>query len=293
MKKIVCKINNTKTRVVGLGDIHYGNEQFDLTYFTNFMNYLYENKDIQVCLLGDLCEGQTQNCPSAIFPMDNQKSIPSILEQVGFIVEALKPLAQEHRIVSIVGGNHDHDRQNKSVGLTPTDTIVSSLLQYDETLTDKYCRDGSGCYIFFKLNERVKDNGRSTIFTLFNQHSTGGGTTRGSQINKNIKVSQSVPAMVTMTAHVHNPEAVPSVHLEVDCHKCTIREVGGWNVITNAFLKNGGGYATKAGMAPVSRNVPIVCFETTRYFWCEGKKKNDGMKKNISIQWLNQSELEG
>lgn len=285
MKKVKFNAKQmNEIEVITLADVHYGNEQFDLTFFTDFMAYCYKHKNVYLILNGDLIEASTKNCPASIFA----QSTYSIQEQIAFIVEALRPLAKEQRIISITGGNHDSDRQMKEVGITPTDMIVSLLAQDDPTIVERYNQDGSGCYDFIRIPFRKKtpnNQNNTTIFTLFHQHSTGGGTTKSGKIAKNLKVRDMIPAMVVITSHTHDPNAYPVSYFEIDDNNCDIKELEGWNVISNAFLKNGGGYASKSAMRPVSKDVPIIVLKAKRSFYSEKGKQREFTEKNISIKW--------
>lgn len=291
MKKIKFDIPYIKDKpieIICLADVHYGNEAFDETFFTNVMDYIYRNENVYVVLNGDLIEGQTKNAPSSVF----SQTTASIQEQIGWIVEKLKPIA--NRIISVCGGNHDSDRQMKEVGITPTDMIVSLLAQVDPTITERYCQDSSGCFDFINIGFRPKNNNRryTTAFTLFHQHSTGGGTTKGGQVNRSVKTRDSMPpSMVVITSHVHNPEAFPTIYYDVDFSSYNIKEIEGWNVISNAFLKNGSGYATKNAMKPASRNVPIIQLKAIRVYYYENKKQSDAIRKKISIKWKSPEEF--
>lgn len=289
MRKVKFEVKQNEIEIITLADVHYGNEQFDLTFFTNFMAYCYEHKNVYLVLNGDLIEGTIKNSPASIFA----QSTYSIQEQIAFIVEALKPIAEEHRIISITGGNHDSDRQMKEVGICPTDMIVSLLSQYDTTLPERYNQDCSGCYDFILVPHRNKSTRSNlTTFTLFHQHSTGGGTTKQGKVAKSIRVRDMINAMIVITSHGHDPDFFPMPYYEVNHKDCDVKEIEGWNVISNAFLKNGGGYATKSGMRPVSRNVPIITLKAKRKFYYEGKQQKEYIDKIISVRWKTVREFE-
>lgn len=245
-----------EVEIITIADVHYGNEMFDLTHFTNVMDYCYKHKNVYIILNGDLIEN---NIPSSKGGSVFEQSC-SPQEQIGFIVEALKPLALEHRIISVCGGNHDSDRTMKQVGITPTDMIVSLLAQYDSELPNRYSEDSSGCYDFLTFRSgRTKGNReRTCVYTLFHQHGLGGGTTLGGQVNKAQKQQLMIPSQIHIISHFHNTQAIPIKYYELSLNSHDIKDYDGWDIVSNAFLKNGGGYAFKMDLLPASNSVPII-----------------------------------
>ena len=71
-------------RVVPIGDMHIGSIEFNLDRWKKFKQYILENEDIYIFLLGDLIDNQTINShsPFSISVIDGIAMTPS--EQKSF-----------------------------------------------------------------------------------------------------------------------------------------------------------------------------------------------------------------
>jgi len=259
--------NFDEVEIVPIADVHIGNPLCDIGALKDIIEYVKEEPSnprmARICVLnGDLTDSVTKKSVGDPFEATMSPQL-----QVATILEMLKPLTEpkegypQGKILSYCGGNHDNDRY-KETGISASQAIAVGL-----GLEKRYSDDG--CYSFISLN-RLQDNGRTVIATVYNQHMTGGGSTVGGKANRVAKISSAVLAQVIIGSHVHTPLTfkediiVPS-NRSLEQHTITY-------LITNAFLKYGD-YAQKYGYKPSTIQVPRLFIKQTRTDFRSGCKR--------------------
>ena len=250
--------------LVPVGDAHIGNPLCDEASFKATIDYIMEEpadpKGARICLLnGDLTESVTRNSKGNVFEMTYTPSV-----QVAMMIKYLLPLMETSdkypmgKILSYCAGNHDHGRY-ADTGISSAETIAVKL-----GLEDRFSVDG--CYSFLRLHRigaSTKNDREGAIFTIYNQHMTGGGSTIGGKANRVGKISNGVIADVIIGSHVHTPLTFKEDIILANTNKLGLEQKTITYLITNAFLRFGD-YSQRYGMKPSSVSVPKVLLKQAR-----------------------------
>lgn len=95
------KYNTDKLRVVALGDVHFGGKECDITLFKQKLDWIKQQKDLIVVLMGDLINcGTKVSIGAGTFDDDYNPE-----EQYEKMLDLLKPI--QNKIVLAVSGNHE------------------------------------------------------------------------------------------------------------------------------------------------------------------------------------------
>ena len=255
MKVIDFPVEGNEIHIVPLADLHIGSPQADLELIKETCDYIAHTDGFFTILNGDLIDHITTTSVGSVFEatMDTKNQVTSA-------VYYLRELAEKKKIINVVSGNHE--LRPTGDGLTPIDLILAHLMNYDDTLNERYCEDGA--FTFITMKNRAAGNTLSTAtFTVFNIHGSGSGRKIGGKVQRLDDLSQVVPANVYITSHNHQPETHRGVFYDVNTQKKTVREQPCVYVSTNSYLKYGG-YGARAGMKPLSRGIPVITLRATR-----------------------------
>lgn len=261
MLKIVFDLSTFESvELIALADAHVGNPLCDIGALKDIIEYINEEPEdptcARVCLLnGDLTESVTRKSVGDIY---GQTMSPQL--QVATISEMLKPLAAprerypQGKIVSYCGGNHDVDRY-KDTGITSAESIAVNL-----GLDDRYSTDG--CYCFLKLGRKGNmDN--TYVYTVYNQHMTGGAGTVGGKANRIARISNGVVADLIIGAHFHTPLTFKEDMILPNGNTFSITQKTITYLIVNAFLRFGD-YGQRMGLKPSTITVPKIYIKQAR-----------------------------
>lgn len=256
MQKIIFDLLDfEEVEIVPIADVHIGNPLCNEAEFKRIIDYVLEEpenpKRARICLLnGDLTESVTRTTKAGnIF---DQSMSPQV--QMATVINYLLPLTETKKgypngkILSYCAGNHDFGRYSDT-GISMSGTIAVKL-----GLEDRYSTDG--CYCFIRT-KKVYSNIDITVFTLYNQHMTGGGTTVGGKANRVAKISNGVIADVIVGSHVHSPITFKEDIIVPEYKAKALQQKTITYVVTNAFLRYGD-YAQRSGMKPATISVPKI-----------------------------------
>lgn len=284
MKKVVFETDKAdgKATIVLIADVHYGNPCFNLQRFEETLHWC-EDNDAYLILNGDLIENNIVGSRGgSVF-----EQTCSIQEQIGYMVERLKPFAKRHRIVNITSGNHE-ERSSRDTNISPTQIMIGLLSQYDPTLPERYCPDGA--YTFFKVKYKAYCKGdrpyRHSVFTIYNLHGQGGGLKIGNKVQKLDDLKNVVPAQIYLRSHTHEFEYHEGVYFDIQTHNsCDIKQEKCYFANNSSFL-NYGGYASRGQMKPVPIVVPVFHLEAHRYHKSRGGIDNIVIERKISFETI-------
>lgn len=259
-----------EVEIVPIADVHIGNPLCNEALLKRIIDYVQEEPEnencARICLLnGDLCETVTRQSLGDPF---TQTYSPQT--QIALITKYLKPLTEasekypQGKILSYCAGNHDHNRQYKDSGISAATSIACSL-----GLEDRFSTDG--CYSFIKLKKQYSNRDK-LIFTLYNQHMTGGGTSVGSKANRVSKITNGLVADLVVGSHVHSPITFKEDIILPNTSSQKLNQQTITYVVTNAFL-NYGDYAQRNGLKPSSTAVPRIFLRQNRFYVTENKKR--------------------
>ena len=270
-----------EVEIVPIADVHIGNQLCNESLLKETIDYILtepENeKCARICLLnGDLCETVTRQSLGDPF-----SQVYSPQTQVALMTKYLHPLTitsekyPNGKILSYCAGNHDHQRQYKDSGISAATSIACNL-----GLEDRFSTEG--CYSFIKLR-RIYSTRDKLIYTVYNQHMTGGGSSVGSKANRVAKITNGLVADLVVGSHVHTPITFKEDIILPQPHTQRLVQHTVTYVVTNAFLSYGD-YAQKAGMKPSSISVPRIFMRQERHYINENKKRiKDCRIKKIEV----------
>lgn len=263
MLKIVFDLTAyDSVEIVPIADTHIGSVLADIGTLQKTIDYIMQEpedpKCARICLLnGDLTESVTRTSKAGdLFDMTMTPSV-----QVATMIKYLLPLTEtskkypQGKILSYCAGNHDFGRY-KDTGISAAESIAVGL-----HLDDRFSVDG--CYSFIKLNRALKKG--AIVGTIYNTHMTGGGSTIGGKANRVLKagLGGGIVADVIVGSHVHEPITFKEDYIDIDRHRCSLKQRTITYVVTNAFLRFGG-YSQRGGMKPATISVPRIFFRVRR-----------------------------
>lgn len=256
MLKIVFDLLDfEEVEIVPIADVHIGNPLCNEAEFKRIIDYVLEEPDnpktARICLLnGDLTESVTRTTKAGnVF---DQAMSPQM--QMATVIKYLEPLAETKKgypngkILSYCAGNHDFGRYSDT-GIAISDMIAVKL-----GLEDRYSTNG--CYSFVRT-KKLYDNRDPSVFTIYNQHMTGGGSTIGGKANRVAKISNGVIADVIVGSHVHSPITFKEDVIVPDYRMKALTQKTITYVVTGAFLRFGD-YSQRNGMKPSTIATPKI-----------------------------------
>lgn len=164
------KFKEKAIEIIPIGDIHMGDKAFtdeSLEKLKGYINYIKSNSSAYCFLMGDLCNCATLDSKSSPFTQNMD-----VNAQIKAIVDLFKPIKK--KILGAIDGNHEL-RLERYCGYSPTISIC-------ERLEIPYFKN-SAVIIFRMCCHGPRDVSR-TSFSGYFHHTTGGGSTMGSKINK-------------------------------------------------------------------------------------------------------------
>ena len=162
MKYIETKIKSDVAYVLPIGDIHIGDKNVDYKLLQDTIEWVNANKNVYVIGMGDILNVATRGSKSSPFQQDMDLN-----EQVDFAIKLFKPI--KSRIIGLLQGNHEK-RIEEFCGYDP-------LIAICHALDTKYLKYSS-------VLSFVVDKGNGIAYTMYAHHTTGGGQTPGSKINR-------------------------------------------------------------------------------------------------------------
>ena len=254
MKIVDFAVDSSEIQIIPLADMHIGSPQCDEELIKEVTSYIAKTPNCYTILNGDIVDNNIRSSVGSVF-----EETMSPQSQVVTATYYLRDIAKQKKIINMTVGNHEL-RNEKETGLTASDLLLAKLMQYDETLNDRYCVDGA--YTFLTLSGQRRNKSKIT-FTIFNLHGNGGGTKIGGKIQRLEDMSQIVPASLYIRSHTHQVETHRGVYYEVNTNSHLVKERPCVYVNTNAYLKYGG-YGARNGMKPLSRGIPVITLKAKR-----------------------------
>ena len=165
------KFKETRIELIPIGDCHMGDKAFtedSLSKLKGYINYIKEHVNAYCFLMGDLCNCATLDSKSSPFAQNMD-----VNAQIKEIVKLFAPIKK--KILGAIDGNHEL-RLERYCGYSPTISIC-------ERLEIPYFKN-SAVIIFRLCCHGKKDSSPRATFTGYFHHTTGGGSSMGSKINK-------------------------------------------------------------------------------------------------------------
>ncbi len=232
MKKILYKknfsIKNNSIILCPIGDIHFGSSNCNENRFEEALDWIYKTKNAYVIGMGDYLECATRNSiGSGVY---EQKEI--VQEQLEKMIEYLKPIAKEGRLLGLLDGNHEN-RVYKETGLNVT-KIMCQILNVD--------------YLGWGVNMRLRVG--EQIYKVFATHGSSGGKYISTKLNPLMKFADVYDSEIFCMGHVHDLAHVVKPYFIQDSKHMYMKEINKHFILTGAFLDFWDGYAEQKQLTP-------------------------------------------
>ena len=252
-KKMITKIitidlptDVLELEVRTISDIHVGDPACDTKAFEKDAAWALAAPNRYIICAGDLFDTATRSSVGDIFDADM-----NIREQRNYLLKQLLPLATAGKLVTMIGGNHEH-RLAKESGYDLTEAL--SML-----LNVPFSEDEA--FVQFRFGKSKRD-GNKVSYVFYIAHGSGGGGTAGGKANAARKPSNITHADVYVTGHTHGQMSFKESYMLPYQQKGTVSMVDRLYVNSGTYLSRSR-YAKRALYAPSSIGSPIVILSGT------------------------------
>ncbi len=248
MKYIVKEIPQNHGYLIPIGDIHWGDKGFTKNSkkkLKGYLDWVKERDNACIFLMGDIFNVAGRESPTSPF-----ESSSSEYEEVIDFFEPYKD-----KIIGAIEGNHC-ERIFEEFGFSP-------LALFCKTLGIPYCRYSA--IVRFRVGKRKNDKSRyNQNYFVFMHHSSGGGGTIGSKMNRIYKERDMVEGCdVYLGGHNHMLGAVP-MEIYYPSIQGGIKKRRIWYVDCGSYLDWQDSYAEKGMLAPAKIGSPRIRFDGRR-----------------------------
>ena len=231
-KPIICTLPKDLdyADIYFLHDIHFGSELFDERKWKALKSRIQNDDRAYICWIGDLIENAIPNSKSDVF---TQKYSPA--EQKEWAAQELFELRK--KTLSVVAGNHEHNRTTKMCGLYPIYDICMLA-----GISEKY-RDTTA-YLDVGIGTRKDQKNKQVHYFGQTQHVA--------KDLKNYGTSDYTDGIDFFAyGHDHTPHDRPRAKMVFDHHNKVIYKMNIENLNSGSFC-NFGGYGAKGAYRPQS-----------------------------------------
>lgn len=235
--------------IVVLGDLHLGDKSFtkeSARKLNRAIDYVRDNKNAYLFLNGDILNTATRQSKTTPFGQDMD-----LKDQIGYAVSTFLPV--KDKILGATTGNHEC-RIEDFAGLNPTTVLCYELgtpyMGYTGVLVIKLGRKSS----------KTKNSSCRSLYTITLAHTTGGGNTPGSKINRVELMRQTTVTNsdVYCANHNHMLGAVPVLSYEVSVNKAIITKREQWLVDCGSLLDWEDAYPEAKQLKPALLGFPVI-----------------------------------
>lgn len=228
--------------IIPIGDVHEGEEMFDLDLFDGLIRYILEKPNRYVILNGDLLNNAIKTSVSDVYGENDPE------RELGTIVFRLSQI--KDRILAMGSGNHE-ERTLKLTGIDPSRYLAVRL-----GIEERYSSNSFVLFLTFGHSRKPSSgNNFPNVYTIFVQHGYGGGKKNGSKLNSLNDSDQIISnADLFIMGHTHTPIANVKSSFVADTRHGTIKRQNKYFLMHNAFMKFGG-YGLRYGYSPAATEV--------------------------------------
>lgn len=241
---IIIREEATDLKIYALGDCHIGSPECDLKALQDFLEDVYQDDNARIIVIGDLMDNGVKTSKTNVYRATCQPQ-----EQQEIVLDLLKPLALQNKILAGVCGNHE-DRTKRDVDLDVLYTIFAKL-----DIEDRYRSE----FAFLRIkqgNPKAKTRKTNQVWNFFICH----GTTQ----NKDQNFAYYLEGVdICFFGHTHNPQISIPCHL-VFTQRGNVEMKNIPVIICSSWLK-AGGYGIKNMYAPKAtcvRNGVLIKYHT-------------------------------
>jgi len=254
--------------IIPFGDIHLEDQYFtekSEKKLKEQIDFVKKHDNARAFLTGDIFNVATRTSKTSPFSINKKLLNKYNGDQMEYALDLFRPISD--KIIGAIDGNHEQrtiDFNNRS-----WITELCGKLSSKEREV-KYC--DISCLLFLKIGKsRIEGERSAQTYSGYIHHTTGGGGTAGSKINRVKKLEDIVVACdFYIGAHNHMCGAVTLSTFIANNTKCTVTQINQSYIDAGGFLDYGG-YVERFQLSPTTIGAPIIYFET----------KNKNIKINI------------
>lgn len=230
--------------LIPISDLHIGDIYFNEKKFLHLRDYIVQNSNVFVILLGDIFNSATKNSVSDIY-----SEIKNPQEAKKYAYNMFKPM--KDKILGIVSGNHEQRIWRESGSDISEDLALLLGCEYNR----------EGLFLNIKVGN-YKNNGKVN-YTVYCTHGSGGGTTVGAKANVMEKTSKIVLADIYIIGHIHGKHSFDDEYIVPDVRHKRLEKIRRLYVGGASFLE-WGGYSEQKLMKPYSTGSPKIVLDGTK-----------------------------
>lgn len=239
MKMITASIPDNHGYILPLGDIHFGDKAFGKVgkgKLKGYLDWAHDHPNSRIFLMGDIMNVASRTSKTS--PFDSSTS--EYQEAIDFF------MPYKAQIIGAITGNHER-RMEDSFGYNP-------LIPFCAALGIPYL--GFSAVLRISVGKR-SSNRHYQQYHIYAHHTTGGGGTLGSSINRKVKLQDIVQGMdAYMGGHSHQLTVGFRTVYEPGMNGIIERKVA--YIDTGSFLDWGESYAEAAQMTPGKLGAPRI-----------------------------------
>lgn len=256
MKILTCTVKEDEMFIVPIGDLHVGDKGFTKESYKKLketLDWVQETPNAYVFLNGDLLNCSTRISKTS--PYDQNMDLSEQKDEIVRVFDSIKD-----KIIGAVSGNHEQ-RIEDFCGDNP-------LREVCYRLNIPYC--GYTAVVDFRIGWREDKKQNLVQYTGLFHHTTGGGQTIGSKVNRIEKLRTICHnADLFCGSHNHMLGAIPVVAPEFNLRAHKIDNRVQLLVDCGGYLVWNDSYAEAKALEPVQIGSPII--------------RLDGKKKDIKV----------
>jgi predicted phosphodiesterase len=228
---------NHPISIFPISDVHYGTLGHLKKEWLDFCKMVERTDNVYLILGGDMINNNTRSSVGSPW-----EDTVRPREQKNQMVEMLKPLAENGRILCNVPGNHEM-RSAKDCDDDPNYDIMCKL-----DLEDIYRQDTA--FMKVSLGHRKNDNTPIQSYTFAVNHGSGSGGTTGAAINKAESFSRNIDGLdCFVVGHTHKGAVTKPSKIVIDRKNNKVTTVP-FTVVSMVSWLNYGGYALRSMLLP-------------------------------------------
>lgn len=251
MKYLEVEVPESVAYVIPIGDLHLGDSAFKgegERKLRGYLEWVKERPNARIFLNGDIFNVASRISKTDPFSTDTSEYLKAI--------DIFEPYKDQ--IIGATDGNHEA-RMMDMFGFSPTEIMCREL-------KIPYCKWSA--VVKLKVGKRSDKNAgrrfRENYFLYFH-HTTGGGGTVGSKLNRVVKLRDIVEGCdVYFGSHNHQLAVAPQ-DVYVPSHQAGLLKRRIWYVDCGSYLEWDGSYAEKGMLAPTKLGSPRVRFDGNKH----------------------------
>lgn len=234
--------NEEYAAFIAFGDLHYGIPECDLERAKKMLDYCL-NTNTYVFLMGDLIDSAVITSPGR--EVWRQRITPG--DQLEFIIELFRPLAEKGLILGSLIGNHE--------ARVETLTGINTMKVFCKALKIPYL--GDACWnLFYAKNQS---------YTIYALHGRSWARYVYTKIKALVDIAHTFDADLMLMGHVHELSDDALIIQYVDRKSKIVQEKKRFLCLTGHYTKYDESFAQTTGMPITKKGSPKIKLYTTKH----------------------------